>query len=152
MPSVQPRHSSAPRRAALGERLFAGVVAGACLALLVVASTLTPDARGHGTHEQLGMTPCGWAATTGWPCATCGMTTSFTAAVGRDWPGSVRTQPMATALVLATSAAFWGGLHVALFGSRIGSACATLLRGTVLAGVGVAWALSWAYKAATWNP
>lgn len=146
MPSPQ-----GPRRAAPVERIFAAVVAAACLALLIVASTLTPDSRGHGTHEQLGLAPCGWAAATGWPCATCGMTTSFASAVGCDWLGSVRTQPMATLLVLATSAAFWAGLHVALFGSRVGSACATLLRGKVLLGVCVLWGLAWAYKAAVWN-
>lgn len=59
---------------------------------------------------------------------------------------------MATALVLGISTGFWAALHVALFGSRIGAVCATLLRGKVLAGIGVLWALSWAYKAATWNP
>jgi hypothetical protein len=124
----------------------------ACLAVLVVASTLTPDARGHGTHEQLGLNPCGWAAATGYPCATCGMTTSFVCAVGRDWIGSLKAQPMGTLFVLGASAAFWGGLHVAVFGSRIASACATLVRGKVLAGIGILWALSWAYKAAVWNP
>ena len=146
MPSPQ-----GPRRATPAERIFAAAVATACLALLIVASTLTPDSRGHGTHEQLGLPPCGWATTTGWPCATCGMTTSFAAAVGGHWLGSVRTQPMATLLVLGTSAAFWAGLHVAVLGSRVGSACATLLRGKVLLAVVVLWGLSWAYKAATWN-
>ena len=35
-----------------------------------------PDPRGHGTHEQLGMTPCSWPLAYGKPCVTCGVTTS----------------------------------------------------------------------------
>ncbi len=128
------------------------MAAGVCLAILVVASTLAPDPRGHGTHEQLGLNPCGWAVVTGWPCATCGMTTSFACAATGSWLGSLKAQPMGTVLVAATAATFWGGLHVAIFGSRIGAVCATLLRGRVLGAAAVAWVLAWAYKAATWNP
>ena len=49
----------------------------ACLWVLSTAWGLDPDERGHGTHEQLGMAPCGFLATTGRPCPSCGMTTSF---------------------------------------------------------------------------
>ncbi len=47
------------------------------LAVLVVALRLEPDPRGHGTHEQIGLGPCAFLATTGRPCPSCGMTTSF---------------------------------------------------------------------------
>jgi hypothetical protein len=45
--------------------------------VLVVARRLEPDPRGFGTHTQLGLLPCAFRATTGHPCPTCGMTTSF---------------------------------------------------------------------------
>ena len=47
-----------------------------CLAIVTIAIFLSPDPRGHGTHEQLGLPACGFLARTGWPCPSCGMTTS----------------------------------------------------------------------------
>jgi hypothetical protein len=53
------------------------LVAVAAAAVLYVARTLEPDARGHGTHEQLGLPPCGFLEWTGIPCPGCGLTTAF---------------------------------------------------------------------------
>jgi hypothetical protein len=47
------------------------------LVLLGTAASLEPDPRGFGTHEQLGLPPCGFEDRTGIPCPTCGVTTSF---------------------------------------------------------------------------
>ena len=38
---------------------------------------LTPDGRGFGTHEQLGLDPCPAMVYLGIPCPSCGLTTSF---------------------------------------------------------------------------
>jgi hypothetical protein len=43
------------------------------IALLATARWLTPDARGLGTHEQLGLPPCGFYLWYGLPCPSCGM-------------------------------------------------------------------------------
>lgn len=45
--------------------------------LLATARVLRPDPRGFGTHTQLGLLPCGFYWTTGYPCPSCGMTTAF---------------------------------------------------------------------------
>lgn len=45
--------------------------------VLAIAFWLRPDARGFGTHEQLGLPPCSFQAHTGIPCPGCGLTTSF---------------------------------------------------------------------------
>ncbi|WP_218932074.1 DUF2752 domain-containing protein [Adhaeretor mobilis] len=57
---------------------FATLALGVLLTvLLVVASRLTPDDRGFGTHEQLGLAGCWVQATVGWLCPACGMTTAW---------------------------------------------------------------------------
>lgn len=47
------------------------------LGLLATTRWLTPDVRGLGTHEQLGLPPCGFYLWYGLPCPSCGMTTSW---------------------------------------------------------------------------
>lgn len=54
--------------------LLAGL---ALLAILATARWLTPNPRGLGTHEQLGLPPCGFYLWYGLPCPSCGMTTSW---------------------------------------------------------------------------
>jgi hypothetical protein len=56
-----------------------------CVLALVVAAALDPDARGYGTHAQLGLPPCGFLAFTGSPCPGCGLTTAFAHAVRGNW-------------------------------------------------------------------
>jgi hypothetical protein len=54
------------------------VSAGAMLLSLVALSVvLTPDSRGFGTHEKLGLPPCTFRQLTGYRCPSCGMTTSW---------------------------------------------------------------------------
>lgn len=66
----------------------------AALPLLTAALLLTPAAQGHGTHQQLGLPPCTFLWLTGFPCAFCGMTTSWTHAAHGQVLESIRTQPM----------------------------------------------------------
>ena len=41
------------------------------------ARWLEPDPRGYGTHESIGLPPCGLKLFTDLPCPSCGLTTSF---------------------------------------------------------------------------
>jgi hypothetical protein len=61
----------------VGRRIALAALALVLLALLVTARTLTPDARGHGTHQQLGLPPCTFYVIFQRPCPACGMTTSW---------------------------------------------------------------------------
>ena len=58
-------------------RLVWWSVASGAIAVLVLARVLPPDPRGFGTHEQLGLPPCGFVQLTGFGCPSCGLTTAF---------------------------------------------------------------------------
>jgi len=49
----------------------------ACAVLIYTAWRLTPSPEGIGTHTEMGYLGCSMLMTTGYPCPTCGMTTSF---------------------------------------------------------------------------
>jgi hypothetical protein len=68
---------------------------------------VTPDARGHGTHEQLGLPPCGWAMQ-GYPCPTCGATTAACEVVHGHLLRAFAAHPFGAAVAIA-------GLLAALF-------------------------------------
>lgn len=73
------------------------------LAVLLTASSLTANDAGMGTHTQLGLAPCGFQAATGFPCATCGMTTAFTHAADGRLMAAFVTQPAGLALAILTA-------------------------------------------------
>lgn len=50
---------------------------GCGIAVLACARSLSPAARGVGTHVALGLPPCGFLESLGLPCPACGLTTSF---------------------------------------------------------------------------
>lgn len=58
-------------------RLFWALAGAVAWGVLLTAAWLQPDARGYGTHQQLGLPPCMFEAFTHIPCPGCGLTTSF---------------------------------------------------------------------------
>ena len=64
---------------------------------------LEPDARGFGTHQQLGLKPCASMEWAGIPCPGCGVTTSVTQVAHGQPLTALATQPFGwfVALVLA---------------------------------------------------
>ncbi len=83
-------------------RILGGLVSLFSIALLLCAATLSPDARGFGTHEQLGMGPCLAPIVTGYPCPTCGMTTAFACTVRGRWISAFLAQPAGLLFALLT--------------------------------------------------
>lgn len=101
------------------ERVSWGVVAATCIALLGTAVYLTPSPKGMGTHQELGLPPCGFAYQTGLPCPTCGMTTSFSLTVrGRLYDAFI-AQPGGLALCLLAVILAAYGASVAIRGRAI---------------------------------
>lgn len=133
-------------RVSRSERCFAAVLALIALTVLIVAWRLAPDPSGMGTHRQLGLPQCGWLASTGYPCPTCGMTTAFAAAAHARPVDALRSQPGGAILALGTAAFFWGALHVAVFGSQVGRIGGRMLGSRVLWIAFGVFALTWGYK------
>ena len=69
------------------------------LTAYVIAWRLIPDPTGSGTHKQLGLPPCTIQTLFGFPCPTCGMTTSFAHFVRGEWVQAARAN--ASGLILA---------------------------------------------------
>lgn len=88
-----------------GERLLLGFVT-LCLisAFAILALRTEPDPRGLGTHEQLGMEPCGWLQARGSPCPTCGCTTAASLLVHLRPLDAFVAQPFGALLGLAAMA------------------------------------------------
>ena len=127
-------------------RLFALAIAVACAAVLVTAARLTPNPSGMETHRQLGIGECAFYAHTGYPCMTCGMTTSYTYLAHGHLLSSLWAQPAGTVFAFVTAMAFWAGLYVAATGRPgarlIARMPVTQIFFTLLA-IGV---VGWAYK------
>lgn len=140
-----------PLRASVMSRVFAGVIAVACIAVLGMGAWLQPATDGHGTHTQLGLKPCMWVVTLDKPCMTCGMTTSFAHAGEGHWITSFINQPMGAFLVILTSVIFWGGATQAITGARIGTMIQPALRPRVFIALGMVLLLAWGYKVITWQ-
>ena len=66
----------------------------------VVLGMLSPDDRGFGTHEKLGLPPCGMMEYTGVPCPGCGVTTSVSLFANGRFVDSFVNQPFGFAFAI----------------------------------------------------
>ena len=93
------------------DRAAALLVGGTVGTVVVLLALVKPDARGHGTHEQLGLEPCGWPVAYGIPCPTCGVTTSACHLVHGHVFTAFAVQPFGAVFMLLALAAgahaFW---------------------------------------------
>jgi len=137
-------------RLTMQNRALAGAIALSALSVLVLAAWLKPASAGYGTHEQLGMFPCTWAAVLNKPCPTCGMTTAFANAANGDLLASFTSQPFGALLAVVAASIFWAGLHIAVTGSHLGRMYSVLLRNRSIWIAGGLLLAAWVYKLVTW--
>jgi hypothetical protein len=79
------------------------------------------------------------------------MTTAVAHASRGDFAAAFVTQPMGLLVAIGAAVAFWGGLHVAATGSRLGVLCGRFLQPRFLWGLAGVAGASWAYKWVTWT-
>jgi hypothetical protein len=143
-----PPTAPAPLRATRGERAVCAVLASVAMAVLAVAAWLEPAASGVGTHQALGLAPCGWMQGMGVPCPSCGMTTAFALAADGSFLASAYVQPMGFLLAVGTAATALVCAYVALTGSRLGHVLGARLTPRLVLGLGILALLSWGWKLA----
>lgn len=102
----------------IGGRLYAAGVVFAAAAVFVVAARLHPDGLTEGTHQQLGLPPCGFVVMAGLPCPTCGMTTAFAHTIRGHVRQAIQSQVAGFLLALGTLAAGIFGFYAVLTGRR----------------------------------
>ena len=85
---------------ALVDRVVASLVVVAAAGMVAALRLIAPSPVGHGTHEFLGMRPCGWPEQYGVPCPTCGVTTAATHLVHLHPLEAFLTQPFGALLAV----------------------------------------------------
>jgi hypothetical protein len=116
VPNIYAVPPTIPRVGITG-RMLAGAIGFGCLALLTLSAVLMPNPRGMGTHStSLGLPPCNFLQTTGLPCPSCGMTTSFSWLAHGNLVASAYVQPMGAVLALLAAASVWAGLYICITG------------------------------------
>ena len=133
------------------DRALAAAVAIAASVCFGALARIHPDLRGHGTHEQFGMDPCGWPLQYGIPCPTCGCTTAACQLVHGRVIAAFTTQPFGAAVAALGTLL---GVHATLCLLRSRSFVDLLVRMPFWRWVGGGVLLllgSWAYTYATWG-
>jgi Protein of unknown function (DUF2752) len=108
-----------PRPLPKSARLGLVVVAVGLVAVFAIAALLNPyDEAGRPrrmeTHRQLGLPPCNFYALTGYPCPSCGMTTSFALLAHGDVANSLRANAVGTVLAVVCLAVLpWAAVSAA---------------------------------------
>jgi len=100
-------------------RLVGLLAAAPCLAVLGVAAWLTPSPNAVGTHQQLGLPACEFLARTGWPCPTCGLTTSLAAMAHGQVLTALKAHPFGVAAFAAVVLLAAAGVAQGLTGRNV---------------------------------
>lgn len=116
------------------------------LGVLLTAAWLQPSSDGTGTHQQLGLPPCGVLTLTGMPCVSCGMTTAFSHAASGDPVAALLTQPAGALLaVLAAMCVLLTGYSL-IHGVSLEPLVTRLMTLRTVFAFGAVLILAWVYK------
>lgn len=120
----------------------------ACAVVLSIAAILEPSPTGMGTHQRLGLPPCGWIMAADLPCPTCGMTTAFAHAANGDIVRSFVTQPLGCVLAILTAMIALVCVQVMITGSRLGATMAGMFNRYVAWTLAASVVAAWVYTMA----
>lgn len=129
-------------------RFTCGLLTILCFLLLITAVRLNPDPNGFGTHQQLGIHACGFYERTGWPCPTCGMTTSFSYLVKGHMVMAFYVQPAGAILAILTFLVSLFFFDAAISGASWHEKMATFPFGSFIVWVGLVLMIGWLWRCA----
>ncbi|RMG09330.1 MAG: DUF2752 domain-containing protein [Planctomycetota bacterium] len=112
----------------------------------MAAFVLEPDRRGVGTHEQLGLPPCGFFDLAGGPCPSCGFTTTFAYAAHLRPLDALANQPFGFFVFLLACAATVVLPPAVVRGVSLFALTERWRWRWVVLGLVSAWLAAWAYK------
>ncbi|MCC7145521.1 MAG: DUF2752 domain-containing protein [Phycisphaeraceae bacterium] len=127
-------------------RALALLILAFTLGLLVPAARLQPDPSGMGTHTQLGLPPCPWPTTYGYPCPTCGVTTAAALAAHGRLIEALIVQPAGALLTVALAAAALLSAYALVTGISLKPLLGAALRPATLWIIVMIVLLAWGYK------
>lgn len=130
----------------LRRRLVGAMVLIATASVIGLAAWLTPSAKGHGTHEQLGLAPCSMLMFTGKPCVTCGYTTAFSHVAHGHLMDALKVQPAGAMLAMLVILGGATGGFVAVTGTDVTPLLRRIFQFRTLIAAGGIVLAAWAYK------
>lgn len=148
MPITVQSPALSPQSTLWQTRLIASLLFMCSMGVLLLSIWLHPSSGGVGTHEQLGLPPCGLLESTGIPCATCGMTTSFSLAAHGQLIASFINQPGGAVLAIVTAMVAVASAFTLITGFSLWVMVSGLIRPSFFILVGIFFALAWLYKIA----
>lgn len=148
IPLAIPSTALSPETTLWQTRLVASLLFACSMGVLLLAFWMHPSSGGVGTHQQLGLPACGLLESTGVPCATCGMTTSFSLAAHGRLIASFINQPGGAVLAIVTAMVAVASGFTLITGFSLWVMVSGLLRPSFFILVGVFFALAWLYKIA----
>ncbi|MCA9528518.1 MAG: DUF2752 domain-containing protein [Myxococcales bacterium] len=146
-PPLRVARATRPARAWVSRLAWAVLVAGPA-AVFFIATRLTPDPSGLGTHTQLGLAPCGFYAVTGLPCPGCGLTTCFAHMVRGELAAAASANPFGVGLFVVAALMIPVGLVGLARGLPVLETLDRLRLGPVLIALSVFALLSWGVRLA----
>ncbi len=114
--------------------------------VLGLALWLSPSPDGLGTHRQIGLPACGFYAGVGMPCATCGMTTSFSHAAHGQIVEAFVVQPAGALLALLTAVTVIVSGWATASGMSLTPLAQWIWRPRAIVGFGAIVLVAWLYK------
>jgi len=136
-------------RATRLERFFQGVGAVVLAGVIGLGLYLQPSRTGTGTHTILGLPPCGMLVTTGKPCPTCGVTTSFVLAAHGRFGDALGNQPFGLVLFALVVAGLVAMSATLAAGRSWGPVLLPWTVTTFILALVIAGLVSWMYKWST---